>query len=809
MCKGTETGVLPVRKEGNENMKVLTSGVVVCAMISILAIGAPTVARATPSAIDFKTVTSKAYVDSLIGDVSWDSLSWVVNNDGGANRTNAINVYNTTFGNGANQWAGTGADLINGQFLANSLALKQNKIDAGTAGNVVTYSGTAGQFGTPLGVLTSLAGEDSDAIENYSTTFDTSSTHTDGNWLQSSNGKLITTNVLATGLELKQNQLQRAFTSTTSSYVMASMGGQTIDLTTTPGKVGRRYITAGGSQPLTQKSGADNVILYINGTKTLAQYQTSNFGATSGDQLTTNQNYIKGALVSLELLKDVYGALHTEITTKQDVLTARAQNAPVTIPTYPAYGQTDGTLGQMLLDTTTLYTTDDSHFPSSKLLNTKLGLYLPKADVYNTANLNSDLSTNYTGAPSWATSNGVASLYRVPGAASGSNWAATALSTWSTNKIVPTMDTLARSLSGLYNAVNGDIYGHILNYEQTKGSIGDANVPVPAQIAYTGESILKDGNQLFWLPQLEDAGDDKAGSLMDFYATNKIAPSMDELARALDGVLQTHETTTEWQEVVRFYGLPPHPLFEIAKAIEASDENAAALYKSGYLQTFAPTLEALMNESAELMQVIGNKQENLSGTSGNLVTYGATAGATGSKAIATSITNNASTVPNTAAVYNAVNARQIKIPQAGRVRDASGTLAFISDWTSASVKGTRLVTKTSSDGVVGERKIFEAGATYTNNDATNIQIATIGAVMENTVTKRCYQYRPNMPESTANCWLWEFTGNAGAAACENPVICRTDKDCCSGFGCVGDGVERVCMAVHESGNTAVTDQPAP
>ena len=34
--------------------------------------------------------------------------------------------------------------MINGRFLANSLALKQKKIDAGTAGNVVTYSGTAG-----------------------------------------------------------------------------------------------------------------------------------------------------------------------------------------------------------------------------------------------------------------------------------------------------------------------------------------------------------------------------------------------------------------------------------------------------------------------------------------------------------------------------------------------------------------------------------------------------------------------------------------------------------------------------------------
>ncbi|MBO4583050.1 MAG: hypothetical protein J5714_03295 [Alphaproteobacteria bacterium] len=79
---------------------------------------------------------------------SWQALLWYVNNDGGVNRTNAINAYNSTFGNGTNQWAGDSNHLINGQFLANSLALKQNKIAAGTAGNVVTYTGNAGVVGS-------------------------------------------------------------------------------------------------------------------------------------------------------------------------------------------------------------------------------------------------------------------------------------------------------------------------------------------------------------------------------------------------------------------------------------------------------------------------------------------------------------------------------------------------------------------------------------------------------------------------------------------------------------------------------------
>ena len=95
--------------------------------------------------------TARAVADALnevLDNVSWVRLEWVVNNDDGAKQSAAINAYNTTFGNGTNNWAGSSGYLINGQFLANSLALKQNKIPAGTAGNVVTYTGTAGTVGS-------------------------------------------------------------------------------------------------------------------------------------------------------------------------------------------------------------------------------------------------------------------------------------------------------------------------------------------------------------------------------------------------------------------------------------------------------------------------------------------------------------------------------------------------------------------------------------------------------------------------------------------------------------------------------------
>ena len=63
-------------------------------------------------------------------------------------QTNAVNAYSVLFGNGTNQWSGSGNEYITGVSLAQGLALKQNIIAAGTSGNVVTYTGTAGQDGS-------------------------------------------------------------------------------------------------------------------------------------------------------------------------------------------------------------------------------------------------------------------------------------------------------------------------------------------------------------------------------------------------------------------------------------------------------------------------------------------------------------------------------------------------------------------------------------------------------------------------------------------------------------------------------------
>ena len=80
---------------------------------------------------------------------------------------------------------------------------------------------------------------------------------------------------------------------------------------TSSGSTSSAYITAGGSVGLTTPSGAPAVINYVNGTATdLATFTAGTFGFNS----VANQNYIKNALVSLELLKDVYAELNSKIT---------------------------------------------------------------------------------------------------------------------------------------------------------------------------------------------------------------------------------------------------------------------------------------------------------------------------------------------------------------------------------------------------------------------------------------------------------------------------------------------------------------
>ncbi len=100
-------------------------------------------------------------------------------------------------------------------------------------------------------------------------------------------------------LALKQNKLPAKNTGD-----LAPKGKQAVVLDA-DGYPSNVYTTAGKDLALTAKSGAQKVMNYIDGTTASATFATSQSLAEAG---------VKSALVSLELLKDVYDVLNTKIT---------------------------------------------------------------------------------------------------------------------------------------------------------------------------------------------------------------------------------------------------------------------------------------------------------------------------------------------------------------------------------------------------------------------------------------------------------------------------------------------------------------
>jgi len=576
-------------------------------------------------------------------------------------------------------------------------------------------------------------------------------------------------------------------------------GGEMYAFGSTAAVPKKRYITDSYDNQLTQyEYGLPDeevykayVESYVNGTTTLQNFATYNFGNSNN----SSRNKVMNALVNLETLRGMYGALHNEITAVRPSGTANnvatydstgalgngrpAADAPTTnqggtvtngtdiatinavvtrqpminalptgttttqIVTYPAAGDENGAVGSLIVDTSDLYTTDDSHVPSSKLVDSKK---LDKNLVLDTNALDTALGANSS----------TEGLYSVPGAVSGSNWAATIMSDWADNKNVPTMDTLANALSGLYNAVGANTY----NFTATSASITGANIAVPNPLQrYTNNLKLVSGTELLWLPVAKEQGILAATNLLQSYSNNKVVPTMDELAYALYGVMKTRETREEWRAAAANWSVYSQHLYQLKESLNNNLTNAVTFNNTGYLQTFAPTLSALMEESYALYSLISAKQDEIPAKDTNtLVAYSGTQGTFGERAITTSISSSSSdanSIPTNGAVYSF---SQVKIPAAGKYRSVYDNTQYnISSWNAAHIKGSAIPTKTTTDGAIGERKIFEATATYTDTDDINIQIPTIGAVMANTLTKICYEYKPGTTDETPeNCWLWGF-----------------------------------------------------
>ena len=172
--------------------------------------------------------------------------------------------------------------------------------------------------------------------------------------------------------------------------------------------------------------------------------------------------------------------------------------------------------------------------------------------------------------------------------------------------------------------------------------------------------------------------------------------------------------------------------------VDAMDATKQNLITTGMLEitdksgtTYLPTLVSYDSTDGLLGNQIGILQDGNADSINSLV-----------PSIRTSVVPSAHIVKDT--IDNMVSFKQNKIPKSGysSVDNIepfySGNGTSSNDWLSATVKGTGLVTKTSTDGQIGERKIFEAtdvsgyhaqGLTQNEKDIQDISIPTVGAMM--------------------------------------------------------------------------------
>jgi len=132
---------------------------------------------------------------------NWAPLTW--NNT----QSTAINAYNSTFGNGTNQWAGNSDHLINGQFLANSLALKQNKLPELDTNLVLGQAGQSVLAPTTAGNVTQVALWDADGAEPDAWDVGTYFSDATADERRAINYSIPTVGAVAVGLNQKQNKM--------------------------------------------------------------------------------------------------------------------------------------------------------------------------------------------------------------------------------------------------------------------------------------------------------------------------------------------------------------------------------------------------------------------------------------------------------------------------------------------------------------------------------------------------------------------------------------------------------------------------
>lgn len=146
---------------------------------------------------------------------------------------------------------------------------------------------------------------------------------------------------------------------------------------------------------------------------------------------------------------------------------------------------------------------------------------------------------------------------------------------------------------------------------------------------------------------------------------------------------------------------------------------------------------------------VATKQNKLSGTNGYAVTYGSSAGSTGSRQIVTSLgtSTSATTLPTTGAVVTGLNAKQEIINAAEN----------------------NVVTYTGNAGVVSSRGIYQSSGTYSGQTNNLVQADHVNTAVTNAFNAHitCQTYDTSGTQTPEHCLLWTVNNLSGTYMPEN------------------------------------------
>lgn len=146
---------------------------------------------------------------------------------------------------------------------------------------------------------------------------------------------------------------------------------------------------------------------------------------------------------------------------------------------------------------------------------------------------------------------------------------------------------------------------------------------------------------------------------------------------------------------------------------------------------------------------VATKQDKLTGSSGYAVTYGASAGTTGSRQIVTSLgtSTTATTLPTTGAVVTGLNGKQ------GTINGPANSV----------------VTYTGSSGGTSSQGVYQASGTYSSQTDSLAEAGHVNTAVTNAFNAHitCGTYDTSGVQTADHCLLWNVNNLSGTYMPQN------------------------------------------